>query len=107
MKTRRISNKGDLNLYSFKDLEYAVKLLRMEIKEINIAKKVVLQLESDHVKGRRINKQRIENILHPYDLRIERIKEIIAYAENDLLDRLLTGNDDGAVERELIGVIDV
>lgn len=52
MKTGRILNKGDLNLYSFKDLEYAIKLLRIEIKEINIAKKVTQRLKLDSSKGK-------------------------------------------------------
>lgn len=43
-------------------------------------------------------------MFEPYDKRIKKIKDIVAYAENDLLDRLLTGNDDGIVEKELLGV---
>lgn len=92
--------KGKMSKYSFRDLEYAVKLLYKEIEELHIAMKVVRRMESD--KGR--SKHEIDDyVMTPFNSKEQEIMDTIKKVETELAERLLTGNDDGALERELLG----
>lgn len=82
--------------YSFKDLEYAVKLLQTRINRMLIA---IAEMERHNQKhnAHQIGKTTI------FDSDIKEFKEKIAFVQDEIANRLLTGDDDGTIERELLG----
>jgi hypothetical protein len=82
-----------LNRYSFKDLEYGLTLLRTELSMIEHEMNILIKWEISNSTISRIRTTARTPTL-----------EKIAIIENELGDRMLTGNDDGMLERELLGV---
>jgi len=92
--------KGKMSDYSFKDLEHGVKRLYKELEEVKIAIKIIKRVESERGK----TPDEVKRYVLPlYDKRKEDIEGLIKKGEEELSERLLIGNDDGAVERDLLG----
>ncbi len=77
------------------DLEYGVVLLNAELEVIDTEMEVLEKYGVDDIIVRR----------HRRSAKTP-IKEKIVLIENELGDRMLTGNDDGMLEREILGATD-
>ena len=103
---------GKFDEYSFKDMEYGITVLRKEIEEIDVAIKVVRRMTLESFKNKHVRpggreESHLKVKLSPLEKRKTNILKTISVGEEEILDRLLTGNDDGTVERELLGAVDV
>lgn len=81
--------------FSFKDLEYGLQLIKA--KKISIMKELCDKV-LDHENGQSVFRLRMD-----YTAKFKRIDDQISLIENELGERMLTGNDDGMLERELLG----
>lgn len=79
--------------YSFKDLEYGLKLLNIKLENIE-GEMMILKKYSIPDHQIEIARKEASNFIH---LRVKLV-------ENELSTRMLIGNDDGMLERELLGV---
>lgn len=96
MNTRSLK-RGNLQRYSFKDLEYGLKLMNNNIDDIKTTKRVLKKLEEQKkASGHFSLDKALEN-------EIEHFQEVISLIQDEIADRLLTGNDDNVVIRELLG----
>lgn len=105
MNTKKIYQ-GKFQDYSFKDLEYGVKLLLNDIIEIDHAIKTMRHIVNT-AKGTKsqkyYSKSRFEDVERDLEKRKNDIVEAINRCQEEIAERLLTGNDDGVIERELLG----
>ena len=83
---------GMLDRYSFRDLEYGLELLNTELEVVEADMKVLEKYGYQDYQIKRHRQQARKPIL-------DKIKVI----EVELTERMLTGNDDGMLERELLG----
>ena len=82
----------NLKRYSFRDLEYGVELLKDQLQDYFEG---LYELTKSGA-GTSVCKMHCE-------INIDPIKLKIALVENEIGERMLTGNDDGMLERELLG----
>lgn len=83
---------GRVANYSFRELDYALVVLNKQVERLHYEMKIL------HKHG--IDNWRIQNI----QFRLLRpIENKIKIVEDELMNRMLTGNDDGMVDRELLG----
>lgn len=92
--------KGYIESYSFKDLEYAIKLLQAKIDRMLIA---IAEIERNNQKH---NKHKIGKPTL-FDSDIKELEHKITFVQDEIANRLLTGNDDGTIMRELLGATHV
>jgi len=94
--------KGKFERYSFKDLEYGLKLLYIRLTKIDKAIAMMNEIFNEHLDKRNSawNKMNIDITAKKEK---ESIKKAIEKCEIEISERLLTGNDDGVMERELLG----
>jgi len=97
MKTTLLK-KGYIENYSFRDLEYGLKVLRVRIDRKLIAIDEINKYNKKHNKHRKGSPE-----ITVFEEEIEQLQQTIAFVEDEIGNRLLTGNDDGVVEKELLG----
>ena len=84
---------GNVAKYSFRELEYGLFLLNKELDRI--------EKEMSILSKHNMEAYKIDNIRNTLRKPIE---EKIKIVEDEIMNRMLTGNDDGVIERELLGV---
>ncbi len=87
--------KGDFQTYSFKDLEHGLKSFQVEQDEYLITKKILKRVYSHEAMPHGLGNL-VEN-------RIIQLSKIISIIQDEIANRLLTGDDDGLLEKELLG----
>ena len=85
-KNGRVAN------YSFRELDYALVVLNKQVEQVH--------KEMGILRKYRIDSWRIKDLQSQL---LQPIEEKIRIVEDELMNRMLTGNDDGMVDRELLG----
>lgn len=97
MNTRSLK-RGNFARYSFRDLEYGLKLINGQIEEMRTAVKVIEKINNHkQLDGYRSHKTDF------IEAEIEKLDQVVKLVQSEIADRLLTGNDDNVVIRELLG----
>lgn len=101
MNTRSLK-RGNYKRYSFRDLEYGLKKLYGEIEGCKVALSIINKINEE----KKLNQWNRLDTYH-IDREIKHLESIIEKVQGEIADRMLTGNDDGVVEKELLGANDV
>lgn len=92
---------GKFKDYSFNDLEYGISIFNKDIQNIKNAIKVINRVSSK-LHGIKRYKHYKASVLEPYMEEIKELEALIEKTNEEIAERLLTGNDDGITERELL-----